>query len=340
MRLRLAELQKSDQEARKIRTEDLNRYEEHDGLLYHQGLPFIPVVIRTEIISQYHDDPLTGHFSINKTKNLVGRKYYWPSLRRDIEAYVKGCDICLASKTVRYKHYGDLESLLVSTHQWKDLSMDFVFGLPISTDLTGNNDDSILVIVDRLTKMVYYELVKVTIDALGLAEVMLDVVVWHYGLPDSIVSDRGSLFTSKFPSSLCYFLGIKRRLSIAFYSQTNGQTERQNSTIEVYLQAFVNFEQNDWAKLVPMAEFAYNKAKNASTGQTPFELNCGYHPRMSYEENVDPCSKSKSADKLSVKLKELMIVAGRTSTMPKNFKNGPMTRALRLEAMLPVTKSG
>ena len=186
--------------------------------------------------------------------------------------------------------------------------MDFVTGLTISTNWKGDSYDSILVIVDRLTKMVYYEPVKVTIDALGLAEVILDVVVRHHGLPDSIVSDRGSLFTSKFWSSLCYFLGIKRRLSTAFHPQTDGQTERQNSTMEAYLRAFVNFEQNDWARLLPMAEFAYNNAKNASTGHTLFELNCGYYPRMSYEEEVDPRSKSKSADELSAELRELMIV--------------------------------
>ena len=78
--------------------------------------------------------------------------------------------------------------------------------------------------------------------------------------------------------------------------------------MEVYLRAFVNFEQNDWARLLPMAEFAYNNAKNASIGHTPFELNCGYHPRMSYKEEVDPHSKWKSADKLSAELRELMFV--------------------------------
>lgn len=75
---------------------------------------------------------------------------------------------------------------------------------------------------------VHYEPVKVTIDAPGLAGVILDVVVWHHGLLNSIVSDRGSIFTSKFWSSLCYFLGIKRRLSTA---STLRPTERQNSTM-------------------------------------------------------------------------------------------------------------
>ena len=90
--------------------------------------------------------------------------------------------------------------------------------------------------------MVHYEPVKVTIDTPGLAEVIIDVVVRHYGLPDSIINDRGAIFMSKFWSSLYYFLGIKRQLSTAFYPHTDGQTEQQNSTMETYLRAFVNWE--------------------------------------------------------------------------------------------------
>ena len=123
--------------------------------------------------------------------------------------------------------------------------MDSVTGLPLSADWKGNSYDLILIIVNRLTKIVHDEPVKVTIDAPGLVEVIRDVVVWHHGLPDSIMTDRGSLFTSKFWLSLCYFLGVKRRLSTAFHPQIDGQTKRQNSTMEAYLRAFVNFEQND-----------------------------------------------------------------------------------------------
>ena len=93
--------------------------------------------------------------------------------------------------------------------------------------------------------MVHYEPVKVTINAPGLAEVIIDVVVYHHGFSDSIMTDRGSLFTSKFWSSLWYFLGIKKRLSTAFHPQTDGQIKRQNSTMEAYLWAFVNFKQNN-----------------------------------------------------------------------------------------------
>ena len=106
--------------------------------------------------------------------------------------------------------------------------MDFVTGISISTNWKGDSCDSILVIIDRLTiKMVHYKPIKISIDVTGLAEVIIDMLVWHHGLPDSIVTDRGSFFTSKFWSSLCYFLGIKYWLSSAFHLHTDGQTERQ-----------------------------------------------------------------------------------------------------------------
>ena len=120
--------------------------------------------------------------------------------------------------------------------------MDFVIELSISTDCKDDSYDSILVIIDWLTKRVHYESVKVTIDALELVEVILNVVVRHHGLPNWIVSDRGSLFTSKFWSLLYYFLEIKWRFFTTFHRQTDRQTEQQNSTMEAYLWAFVNFE--------------------------------------------------------------------------------------------------
>ena len=181
-------------------------------------------------------------------------------------------------------------------------------GLLISTDWKENSYDSILVIVNRLIMMVYYEPVKITINNPSLAELIIHVIVCHHGLFDSIVTDRGSLFTSKFWSSLCYFFGIKRWLSTAFHPQTYGQTERQNSIMETYFRAFVNFKQNNWARLLPMAEFAYNNAKNGSTGHTPFKLNCSYHLCASFEEDTNPRSRSKKADKLSAELRELITV--------------------------------
>ena len=197
MRLRLVKLQKSDKKAWKIKAKSLNGYEKLDGVLHHQRLPFVPEVIWIEIISRHYNNPLARYFGIDKTKVLVGRKYYWPSLQKDMEAYVKDCDICFSSKTVRHKSYKNLQSLRILTYCWKDLSMDIVTELLISTNWKRESYDSILVIVDWLTKIVYYEPVKITIDTPRLAKILLDIVVWHHDLPNSIVLDRSSLFTSK-----------------------------------------------------------------------------------------------------------------------------------------------
>lgn len=169
----------------------------------------MPEIIKTEIISQYHNNPLARPFEIDKTRKLVTRKYYWKTLCQNLNSYIKGYDVYLALKAVRHKPYGDLQLLPIPTYQWKDLSIDFVTGLPISTDWKNDGYDSILVIVDWLIKMVHYELIKVIIDVAGLKEVILDVVVRHYGLPDLIVTNRGLLFTLNFWPLLCYFLRIK-----------------------------------------------------------------------------------------------------------------------------------
>jgi hypothetical protein len=95
--------------------------------------------------------------------------------------------------------------------------------------------DSILVVVDRFTKMARYIPVNATIDAAELAEVFMNTIFKDYGTPAGITSDRGPQFTSAFWGSVMFYLKIRRRLSTAFRPQTDGQTERQNQTLEHYL---------------------------------------------------------------------------------------------------------
>ena len=118
MRLQLSELQENDEEAKLLRSSASlpEGWEDVEGVLQFQGLPYVPAIIRSEVLSRHHDNPLIGHFGIDKTRELVGRKYYWPSLKRDVESYIRGCDVCLTLKAVRHKPYGDLQSLLVLTH--------------------------------------------------------------------------------------------------------------------------------------------------------------------------------------------------------------------------------
>ena len=83
-------------------------WEDVNNILHYQRLPYMLKIIRTEVISQHYNYPLAGHFGIDKTQELVAKKYYWKTLWQDIKSYVKGCDICLALKAVRHKPYGDL----------------------------------------------------------------------------------------------------------------------------------------------------------------------------------------------------------------------------------------
>ena len=143
MRLRLPNLQGDDDQGRKLQAADLlEGWEDIEGVLQYRGFPYIPKIIWLELISWYHDNLLAGYFGIDKTQELIARKYYWPTLHWDIEAYVKGYDVCLASKAVWHKLYRNLQTLLVPTHRWKDLSMDFVTGLLISIDWKSENYDS------------------------------------------------------------------------------------------------------------------------------------------------------------------------------------------------------
>ena len=119
MRLRFFKLQENNKEAKLFRNfaDLLKGWKEIKKVLEYQRLLYVLEIICSEVISCPHNDPLVGHFGIDKTRELVGRKYHWPSLKKDVESYVQGYDVSLASKVVRHKPYGDLQSLSIPTHR-------------------------------------------------------------------------------------------------------------------------------------------------------------------------------------------------------------------------------
>ena len=121
------------------------------------------------------------------------------------------------------------------------------------------------------------------IDSPELARLFFEHVLCQHGLPDNIITDRGGQFYSQFWKQVCSHLSVDHRLSTAFHPQTDGQTECQNQTMEQYLRAYTNYEQNDWVQLLPLAQFAYNNAVHASTRFTPFYANYGYNPTLQFK---------------------------------------------------------
>lgn len=116
MRLRLPKLQEEDTQVEKISTENREGWEGFEGILHHQDLPYVPKLIKTQLISRHQNDLLVGPFGIDKTSELVARKYYWETLRHDIEKYIKRCHVFLISKALRHKPYNDLQLLPIPTH--------------------------------------------------------------------------------------------------------------------------------------------------------------------------------------------------------------------------------
>ena len=232
--------------------------------------------IKRDILSHCHDSPTAGHFGVHKTCELVQRTYHWPKLRQFVKKFVTTCDICQRNKSTTHKPYGLLQPLPIPETPWSSISMDFITQLPPSKSFT-----SILVVVDRLTKMAHFIPTTDEVDADDLATLFLSRVVTSHGLPDDIVTDRGSIFTAHYTKTFLEALGVKQNLSTAFHQQTDGQTERTNATLEQYLRCFSNYQQDDWSTLLAQAEFCYNNTVHASTKQTPFFALHGFHPRFS-----------------------------------------------------------
>jgi hypothetical protein len=120
------------------------------------------------------------------------------------------------------------------------------------------------------------------IDAPTMAELFWLYVVKDFGVPSGITSDRGTVFTSAFWSSLCFYLSIRRRLSTAFHPQTDGQTENLNQTLEQYLRCYCTYHQDDWCTKLAFAEFTYNNSHHSTIGMSPFRACYGYTPTIEF----------------------------------------------------------
>ena len=216
--------------------------DDRDALLYHKSL-YVPEdsALKQELLVKYHDDPLAGHFGYEKTVELIRRWYNWPGLTTEIRDYINTCDVCQRVKVYRHKPYGKMQLLPKPIRPWEEITVDFIIGFPPSKTY-NNMFDTILVVVDRFTKIARYIPCRKNLIAKEFADIFIDEIISKYRTPEGIVSDRGSLFISLFWSDIYFLLKIKRRLSTAFHPQTDGQTERQNQTLKHYLRVYANEE--------------------------------------------------------------------------------------------------
>ena len=210
------------------------------GLIFHKGQFFVPKPLCADILHSHHDQPSAG---------------------------LQACNTCAHTKTSRHKPYGLLKPLEVPSHPWQAITMDFIVKLPVS-----HGYNSIWVVCDRLTCAAHFVPCHEAINAPELAYLFLDHIFRLHGLPDSIISNHGSVFASQFWKELTT-LQISSDTSTAYHPQTDGLMECTNQTLEAYLQAYCSHQPDDWVDYSPLAEFVFNNLENASTKQTPFYAN-------------------------------------------------------------------
>ncbi|MBW0547779.1 hypothetical protein O181_087494 [Austropuccinia psidii MF-1] len=231
--------------------------------------------IQLSILQKHHDSPLAGHPGQEKTLKIFKRDFHWSGMTQFIKDYVSSCQQCSRNKNIHHKKFGLLKPLPIPNGPWICLSMSFITQLPLP-----NSFDSILVIVDRIPKMVVFIPTMSSITSLDLTHLFIKNISSKHGLPSSIVSDRGSLFVSFFWTNLCQTLKISIDISTSYHPETDGQTERVNQILEQYLQMYFSYHQDDWNTWLPLAEFSYNNSDHSSAKQSPFFTVYGRDPQF------------------------------------------------------------
>ena len=195
------------------------------GLLLLDNRIYIPSAsnLCTHILQYNHDHILAGHFGQNKTLKLVCCRYSWPSLYADVQQFCKSYVTCMQSKPQRHKPYRSLKQLPIPEWLWNSISTDFIEKLPSSSGF-----DTILVIVDQLTKQAIFIPAHDTITSVDLARLFIFHVFSKHSVPSHVTSNKSSEFVSNFFWSLGTALNMWLYFTSGYHPEGNGQTEYMN----------------------------------------------------------------------------------------------------------------
>ncbi|ESK82068.1 retrotransposon nucleocapsid protein [Moniliophthora roreri MCA 2997] len=250
-----------------------------DGLLFYKNRCYVPNKgnLRHEIVKTIHEAKGIGHPGQFNTLEQVSRDYWWPGMAKFIKMFVDGCARCQESKSITHPNKAPVLPIEGEKDvlPFSKITMDLVTDLPESEGY-----DTILVVVDHSsTKGVIFTPCNKTIDTEQTATLLLNNVYKQFGLPNKIISDRDPRFAAKVFQELGKQLGVKHMMSTAFHPQTDGESERVNQELEVFLRMFCSRQQDKWAEFLPFAEFAHNNRTHSTMKKSPFYLMMGYNPR-------------------------------------------------------------
>ncbi|QRV96035.1 Pol polyprotein/retrotransposon [Ceratobasidium sp. AG-Ba] len=233
--------------------------------------------VREIIITHAHS--ILAHLGAKKTLMWLRTQVWWKSMVKDVQDYCASCHTCAANKSSTQKPMGLLQPMPVPSYPWQSIGIDFVGPLPESETRYGKFD-MIATVIDSLTRMTHLIPTRQDYTAKDVAEVIFEHVYKLHGMPERIVSDQDSLFTSTFWTRLAELTKTELRMSSSYHPQTDGMTERAQRTYTGLLRVCAGRMQNEWAKRLPAIEFAINSARSDTTGLSPFYLNYGRTPSL------------------------------------------------------------
>ncbi len=256
------------------------------GLLYRDGIQLVvpnSSTLRTWLLSSAHDTLLGGHHSAVATAAWLAERVWWSDMSDAVARYVRGCEQCQRNKPDLSGRQGMPLSIDTPSAPWEVICMDFIG--PLTRTARGN--DLILVVVDKLTRWVYYLPTRSTASAQEVFSLLDRFVLANHDTPRQIISDRDTRFTSRFWEDLWASMRTELKRSTSFHPQTDGQTERANRTLIEQLRSHVDEHQGDWDLLLPQLQRANNSVINFSTGFSPFEMNYGRKMRTELDAELE-----------------------------------------------------
>jgi hypothetical protein len=184
------------------------------GLIKYKGNIWIGQnsTLQTKLIAAFHSSPLGGHSGVAATYYKIKKHFAWKGLKQDVESFIKQCETCQHAKHALEHPMRLLQPLPIPEGVLRDLSMDFIKGLPKSDGYSV-----ILVVVDRLTKYAHFLPLKHPYTATTIAQVFMDSVVKLHGLPNSILTNRDTIFISHFWKELFKLYKVNLHLIIAYH---------------------------------------------------------------------------------------------------------------------------